>query len=153
MLGKKPRNNSYAILTFSCRFISSQGMRTNSEQMSEKIRRVGLRFRRLARRAVQCVRNVLKRVQGGVGIPRHMEEASICPPAITARCHTEKAEIKRGLPGGKQKRVPRTAPPLPAFQISIIRQNRALSPFMSNVLDDRRALTGPRPVRGVCSRL
>ena len=46
------------------------------------------------------VRKVLKRVQGGVR-HRHMEEASICAPAITASCHTEKAEIKRGLPGGK----------------------------------------------------
>ena len=32
---------------------------------------------------------------------RHMEEASVCAPAITARCTPEKAETLRGLPSGK----------------------------------------------------
>ena len=31
----------------------------------------------------------------------HMEEASVCAPAITARCTPEKAETLRGLPSGK----------------------------------------------------
>ena len=61
---------------------------------------MGQRLRHLARAAMRHVRKVLKRGQGGVR-HRHVDEASDCAPAITAFCHTEKAAIKRGLPGGK----------------------------------------------------
>ena len=87
-------------MTFSPRYIISHDMRTISEHISGQIRRVGKRFKRFARAAIGRVRTVLKRVRGGVR-HRHMEEASICAPAIAERCHTEKAEVKRGLPSGK----------------------------------------------------
>ena len=50
-----------------------------------------------AARGAGRVRSVLKRVRGGV-MTRHMEEVSICAPAITARCHTGEAAC--GLLGG-----------------------------------------------------
>ena len=58
------------------------------------------RFKRFARAAMGPVRNVLKRVRGGLS-HRHMEEVSDCAPAITARCHAEKADDFRGRPNGK----------------------------------------------------
>ena len=70
------------------------------EHISSRIRRAVKRFKRFARPAMGRVRAVLKRVRGGVR-HRHMEEASICAPVITARCHSREAEIKRGLPSGK----------------------------------------------------
>ena len=75
-------------------------MRTLSEQISSPIRRFAKRIKRFARVAVGRVRKVLKRVQGGVR-HRHVEAVRICAPAITARCHSREAEMKRGLPGGK----------------------------------------------------
>ena len=93
------RNNSYTLLTFLPRYIISHHMRTLSEHISTPIRRLAKRFKRFARAVVARVRQVLKRVRGGVGIPRHVEEASICAPAITACCKTEEAETYRGLPG------------------------------------------------------
>ena len=79
-------------------------MRTIREHTSGPMRRVGKRFKRFARAALGRVRTVLKRVRGDVR-HRHMEEACICAPAITACCHPRKAEIKRGLLGGKPVNV------------------------------------------------
>ena len=75
-------------------------MRTISEHISGVIRRVGKRFKRFSRVAVGRVRTVLKRVRGGVR-HRHMEAVRFCAAAITERCHSREAEMKRGLPGGK----------------------------------------------------
>ena len=98
------RKNSYFPLTFLDCHLICHSMRTISEHVSSRIRQVGKRFKRFARAAMGRVRKVLKRVRGGVR-HRHMEEASICAPAITACCHTRKAEFKRGLPGGRPVKV------------------------------------------------
>ena len=75
-------------------------MRTKSEYISDHIRRVAKRFKRVARAAMGRVRRVLKRVRGGVGIPRQPAEVRLCASVALARCTS--GEAARGLPGGKR---------------------------------------------------
>ena len=99
-------------------------MRTKGEHIFRRIRRLRQRFTRLARRvAAWCVRRVLTRVQGGV-MTRHMEEASVCAPAMTACCTPEKAETLRGLPSGK---------PVNIYQTPVARDVSARRPFALSV--------------------
>lgn len=75
-------------------------MRTNSEHVSGYIRRAAKRLKRAARAAMGRVRRVLKRVRGGVGIPRQPAEVRLCASVALARCTS--GEAARGLPGGKR---------------------------------------------------